>query len=559
MNRNRKNRPAPTIPVFTQTPGVVFQPDTYQSFQRGISQIVDAIRPTLGPNPRLVAIERYPNTRQPELLDDGGVIARRIIDLQNPDENAGAMFLRAVLWRLYEQVGDGAATAAVLFEAIYNEGVKYITAGGNAMLLKGALERGLSAVLSELDQMTQPVRGKTDLARVAEAVCYDPELADALGEVFDLIGEFGLLDIRPGRHRDIHRQYIEGNYWAGGLSTPSLYAEQAQPLLQLEDAAIVISDLEIEEPNQLVQVLQAAVQEQVHALFIMCAKVSEKVNGVLSQSLTSTKLRIVPVKTPGIRSDDQMEAMQDLAALTGGISLVKAAGETLASFTPAHFGQARRIWADADYLGILSGKGDPRQLRRHISALKQAYYNTKDSERRQKLQQRIGRLSCGSAVLEIGGMTESEINARQELGKRTAGALRSAVREGVVPGGGTALLACRQAVKQAFPQLDDPDERAAYHILTRALELPFRTILHNSGYEAGPVISALETSGPGWGFDVLSGKLVNMASASILDVAAVQKNAVRSAIQSAALALTVDILIHKRKPTVLAQPDAPGI
>jgi len=559
MNRSRKNPPAPTIPVYTQTPGVIFQPKTYQSFQRGISQIVDAIRPTLGPTPRMVAIERYPNTRQPELLDDGGVIARRIIDLVNPDENVGAMFLRAVLWRLYERVGDGAATAAVLFEAVYNQGVKYITAGGNAMLLKAALERGLAAILDALDQMTQPVRGKADLTRVAQAVCYDPELAEALGEVFDLIGEYGLLDIRPGRQRDINRQYIEGSFWPGGLAAKNMYADQAQPRVQLEDAALLISDLEIEEPNQLVPVLHAVVQEQVHALFIICAKVSEKVTGILAQSRTSTKLRIVPVKMPGLRTDDQMEAMQDLAALTGGTPLVKAAGETLASFTPAHFGRARRIWADADYLGILSGKGDPRQLRQYIAALRQAFSTTDDSERRQKLQLRIGRLSCGSAVLEIGGMTEAEINTRKELAQRTADALRNAVREGVVPGGGVALLACRSALKQTFPQLENPDERAAYHILNQALVIPFRTILHNSGYEPGPALRAIEEAGPGWGFDVLRGQLVDMASAAILDVAAVQKNAVRSAIESAALALTVDILIHKRKPTVLAAPDAPGI
>ena len=218
--------------------------------QRGINQIAEAIRPTLGPWPRIVAIDRIFDNKMPELLDNGGLIARRIIQLADRHEDVGAMFIRDVLWRLHDQAGDGTATAVVLFQSIFNQGVHYLTSGGNAMRLKVALEKGMVAILNHLTSMTVEISGKEKLAQVAESICYEPAMAKLFGEIFDIIGEHGRLEIRAGRGREFEREYVEGMYWERGLVTREMIADHSRLRTELENAAILISDLEINEPQR---------------------------------------------------------------------------------------------------------------------------------------------------------------------------------------------------------------------------------------------------------------------------------------------------------------------
>ena len=201
-----------------QKPGIAFEPDCRYNFQAGVNQLLNAIRPTLGPYPRYVAIEELSSDKNkpPEILDNGGLIARRIIEISGADADVGAMFVRQMLWRLHETVGDGTATAAVLFQTIYNEGLRYLAAGGNAMLLRRHLESGLRLILTELERLTTPVAGQKQLAQIARTVCYDPPLAEMLGEIFDIIGEYGRLELRSGRSRSLEREYFEGMYWEWG-------------------------------------------------------------------------------------------------------------------------------------------------------------------------------------------------------------------------------------------------------------------------------------------------------------------------------------------------------
>jgi chaperonin GroEL len=533
----------------SRTQRAVFQPTTYRRMQQGIDQIVNAVRPTLGPLPRVVALEHtHGNNRPPELLDDGGVIARRILQLPNRDEDMGAMFIRHLLWRLHEEVGDGTATAAVLFQSVYDQGVRYIVAGGNAMRLRQYLEKGLRVILDELAGMATHLEGKNSLAQIAESICYDPPLANMMGEIFDIIGEYGQLEIRSGRSREIEREYVEGMYWNSGLTSRQMITDRTKLRTEMENVAILISNLKIDDHRQLLPLLDRAVRAQVRSLLIIANELSESATAALLMVSRKSKFQVISVKVPGAALDDQMGAMEDLAVLTGGHSFTSAAGHTLDGVKPEHLGHTRRAWADRNYFGIVGGQGDPRALRDHIAELRAAFQHADDADVRKKLRERIGKLMGGSATLWVGGATELEIDARKASAQRTSDALRGAIMEGVVPGGGVSLLACRPTLQKMLDQSTDPDERAAYRILVKAMEAPIRAILANAGHDASEVMAGIKLAGAGRGFDVRSGQVADMAEAGIFDAVNVQRAAVRSAVAGAALALTVDVLIHSKKP-----------
>ncbi len=538
----------------SKTQRVVFQPITYQGLQRGINQMVEAIRPTLGPRPRIVAIDRILDERMPELLDDGGTIAKRIIQLPDRDEDIGAMFIRDVLWRLHDQVGDGTATAAVLFQSVYNEGVHYLASGGNAMRLQSYLEKGMRVILDQLTGLTVHLAGKEKLAQVAEVICYDPPLARLLGEIFDIIGEYGRLEIRAGRSRELEREYVEGMYWERGLVSREMITDHSRFRTEFEDASILISDLEIEDPRQLFPALELAIKASIRSLLIVVSKLSESGLAFLLANKNPEKFQAIAVKTPGWGKDEQAAALEDLAVLTGGRAFIEVAGDTFSQIKLQDFGHARRVWADRRNFGIIGGKGDPRALRQHIATLRAAFEETDEPVPREKLQKRIGKLLGGSATLWIGGATELEIETRKELAERTAPAMRGAMMEGVVPGGGVALLVCRPALQQMLDQSTDPDERAAYRILIKAMAEPIRTIVANAGYDASEVMAEIKLAGPGHGFDVTSGQIVDMMQAGIWDAAIVQKSAVYAAIAGAAQALTIDVLVHHAQPERASTP-----
>ncbi len=507
--------------------------------------MVASVRPTLGPLPRIVAIERLVSDKGPEILDDGGVIVRRILQLQDRDEDMGAMFVRHMLWHLHERVGDGTATAAVVFQSVYDQGVRYLVSGGNAMQMRRYLEKGMRVIHDDLAGMATHVDGKEKLAQIAESICYDPPLAKMLGEIFSIIGEHGRLDVRSGRGRELEREYVEGMYWKGGVFSRQMILDRAKLRTEMENAAILIGDLDIEDPRQLAQLLNKLVRANIRSLVIMARKLSDDCSAVLlTASRDPAKFQAIAVKVPASTVSDRAAALEDLAALTGGHPAIGAAGASLSRVEPQDLGRARRVWADRTYLGIVGGKGDPRALRAHIATLRAAFDRADDPGDRRKLRERIGKLMGGSATLWVGGVTEIEIERRKELAERTADALRGAIVEGVLPGGGASLLACRPALRQMADQSSDPDERAAYRILVRALEEPIRTILTNAGHDASEVMAEIKRADAGHGFDVRSGQVVDVAQAGILDSASVQQEAVRSAVAGAALALTIDVLVH---------------
>jgi chaperonin GroEL len=526
-----------------RTPGVVIQPQTQQGMQRGIQTLVAAIRPTLGPLHGVVVVEKESKVGRPELLDDGAVIARRIIQVPDRDEDMGVMYLRQVLWSLHEKAGDGTATAAVMFQAIYDEGLRYLAAGGDAMRLREALEAAQLFLTAELEKQVTHLEGKEPLAHLAETICCDPPLAKLLGEIFDIIGADGQLDIRPGRGRDLEREYVEGMVWDSGVVSREMFPDPVQGRVQLENSFILCSDLDIKEAEDLLPALETAVGAGCASLMLVAANFSDRALALLRTN--RPKIQVVAVKAPALDALTRSEALEDLALLTGGRAFFQAAGDTLKSVQLADVGQARRLWADKDHLGMVGGKGNPRRLRQHIAQLRAALANMDDPQTHDRLQARIGKLLGGSAVLWVGASTPLAVEARKALAERTAEAMRGAMREGVLPGGGAALLACQPVLEAKRRAAEDLDERMAYRLLLAAVEAPVRALLENAGFNPDKVLARLD---PGLGFDVIRGRAVDMAQAGLYDAASVVKAAVHSAIHGAALVLTVEILVHKKNP-----------
>ena len=555
------------------TERLVFQPDAALSLQRGINLIVDAIRPTLGPITRAVAVSQALEDKPPELLDKGGLIARRISDLPDRDADMGAMLLRQMLWQLYEDCGDGTATAAVIFQSIYNDGLQYLAAGGNAMRLRQYLGDFLDFALGSLAEMTKPISGREQLAQLAECICHDTELAEKLGEIFDFIGEHGQLDVRRGHTRSIEHDYMKGMYWRrGAVSRAMLKGGKETDRIVMNDAAILLSDLDVDDPEELLPVISTLMRAGAKALLLVGDKFSEAVINFILANKKPEQFRIVAVKTPGGTDDERRAHLSDMAVITGAIPLFKAAGDTLStplgipkalggscestrrdSRQVTYFGQAKQVWVERTMFGLVSDRDDQSELTEHLADLLEFLEYATDKDAESFLRERIGKILGGVAILRIGDAVPTRMDSRIAIAKETAKSLRRAIRDGILPGGGIALLACRNALEQAPDQSTDSEARAARRILLRAMEAPVRAICQNAGFDSAK-LAELAGQPDGYGVDARSGAIVDMLEAGILDVASVTEAALQSAVTSAALALTIDVLLHHAQPEATYTP-----
>lgn len=534
-------------------PCIVFQPEAGAGLLRGVSLLAQAIAPTLGPLPRYVAAEGLAGVT-PELLDKAGTIARRVIELRELNANTGAMLLRGMLWQLQEKVGDGGATATVLCQAVLQQARPYLAAGGNAMRLRYYLEQELRHLSEELDHMTRPVSSPSELVALANTVCFDRELACRLGEIFDTVGRYGQVDIRSGYGRACTHDYIEGAYWQSGLLTRTVADGREDGRVQMDNVAIAISDLVVEEPADLVPILAIAPQVGAKYLLLLVATLSERVLAALLAAQTPGAYRIIPVRTPGATPEEQLANMQDLAVMTGGSMTLRITRDSLQRITPPDLGRARRAWADRFAFGIIGGQGEVRRLRSHLANLKAGYQKVEDLPVKEHMQQRIARFMGGSAVLYIGGTTELEMKRKREYARQAEKALRLALHGGYLPGGGTAYLILQAHLSGRRGTSGDVEEQAARHILANALEVPFRTITRNAGFSEHGALAAVRRAGAGHVFDVRSGHVVECVEAGILDVAAVQREALIHAVKTAALLLTTDALVHQKEPELTLRP-----
>lgn len=536
------------------SPGVVLQPDVLTAWQRGVNTLLEVIRPTIGPYGRKSVIDHQAEGRPLELLDDGGLIARRLIQLTDRDADMGAMFLRQMLWKLHEEVGDGTATAAILFQRVFDGGVRLVAAGYNPVLLRRYLGEGLSVILEQLEIQIQPVAGEAQLMHIARSLVADTELAHMLGEIFARISHYGRLEIRPGNRREMHWELVQGGYWDRKLFTAESGMEPAWLKLETANSGFLISDLDLEEPKQLVPALNMALTRHLPGLIILANHATEPVIHFVTNLRRSGKYEVCVVKTPGENALEQANYLSDIAALTGAKPVIGVAGDRLEAIREEHFGQADRGWVDRDYFGIVGGHGAPEKLEQHLLHLDALFESTEKPIERRQIQARIGSLLSHSAALWTGGIIESEVKWRQMTAERAGNALRMALRQGIVAGGGAALLACCPALVQKKEAAQVFEERAVYQILLRAMSGPCEQITANAGFDGQRAVQEALAAGPGAGFDVQARRVVSMSEAGIFDVAYPLQRGVSAAVESASLALSVEALVHRRNPVVSTEP-----
>ena len=536
-------------------PAVTVQPKVYLDLQAGMNMIAEAIRPTLGPLPRLVVSERPQHVEQPEFLDDGAVIARRIIQIKPRGQDVGAMLLRAAAWRMHDDVGDGSATMTVLYQTIFNLGVRYIIEFGcNPILLRKGLEKGLKSILEELKKQASPVAGKDAIARIAIGMTQgNPELANMLGEIFDIVGTDGLIVVEKGNRPGIEREYIEGTYWhISGWFSRTFINVPAEKKTVYEDAALLITDMAIKEPEMLIPVLERCVKARINKLVIVASEISDSAIGLLEQNRKSKVIETLVVRTPRLGDVQRVASMEDIAVLTGGKAFYKAANTNFNDFRVDDLGHARRAWATESLFGIFGGKGDIRQIRQRIVHLRSLIRQAELDSEKELLQQRLGRLSGGTAILKVGGFTDTQISTLTELAKRAVTGLRLAIQDGVIPGGGAGLLGC-QAALLVLPAEND-EEAIAFRILARALEEPMRVIAENAGFSSDVILDRVQSSPANFGFDARQGKILDMQMQGILDSHQVIQRALEVAVSGAAMALTTDVIVHHSRPKESVEP-----
>jgi chaperonin GroEL len=412
------------------------------------------------------------------------------------------------------------------------------------MQLRKHLEAGIGVILSELDAQRCEVAGQAQLTRLAQAVCTDVELAPVLGEIFHIIGESGGLEIRTGQGRKISHEYVEGSYWEGGVLSSEMILDKQRLRTDLEMPAILATDYAIEEPRQLVPLLDTAIGAGISSLLLIAQSMTAEALSLLLAIPNRRRILVIAVKAPPITDKG---ALEDIAMLSGGRAIRRETGQSLREVTLTDLGRARHAWTDKTYFSLTGGGGDPRALRKHLDGLREAQGRAKTLDERQELQKRMGKLFGGAANLYLGAATESEIEVRKALAERATEALRGAIRDGVVPGAGTALLACRPALQQRLTHSGDVDEQAAYRILMRAMEEPMRVIAANAGYDPDAVLARVLDAPSGYGFDAEAGGVVEMATTGLLDAAATLKAAVHAGVGGAAMALTTGALVHHKK------------
>lgn len=550
-SRTPKLLPRPRKPV------VIHQPVTYKYLQQGVDLIANAIRPTLGPRPRLVGMERILRAEPPDILDDGATIARRIIQVQPRATDVGAMLLRSALWQMHLDVGDGTATTAVLYQAMLKEGIRYVTEfGANAMLLRAGLEKASQVVLQALRAGAIPLSDRYLIAQIASGMCQeDPELAEMLGEIFDIVGPDGMIVVEGWQKAGLEREYIEGTFWElSGWWSRWLVTDPGHKNTIFEDTALLATNIAFKEPGQLVPVLEKCVKAGIKKLVIIASDVSDSVIGLLVNNNQAKTIQSLAVRAPRTQEASQVAAVEDIAVLTGGKAFIAAAHLSLDDFQVADLGHARRAWATESQFGIYGGKGDLRAIRQHMNNLRGKLNQTdlKEHFAREQLQKRLGRMHGGTAILRVGGLTDTTRETRVEVANRAVAGLRHAVQGGVVLGGGTALLKAQSALDNFAVQSEE--DRLSRKIMAAALAEPLRTIAKNAGFSPDVVVDRALAAQPGYGFDARSGSMVDLQAQGILDALTVLTKALEIAVSGATMALTTDVMVLHRKPKEVIEP-----
>jgi chaperonin GroEL len=529
---------------------IIFGEEARKALKNGVDILTDAIRVTLGPRGRPVALDK--KWGAPSVLNDGVSIAKEI-ELPDPFENMGVQLVKQAATKTNDQCGDGTSTSTIIAQAIISEGFKNITAGADAMALKRGIEKGVEAVVDGLKKMSIPVAGREQVAQVAAISAIDQEIGNLIADVMEKVGKDGVITVEEGKGLQFETEFVEGMKFDRGYISPYFITNPEQMRAELEDPYILITDKKISAINDILPALEKIVQVSKNLVII-----AEDIEGESLATLVVNKLRgtlsPLAVKAPGF-GDRRKAMLQDIAVLTGGKVISEEVGRKLDSVTVEDLGRARKVIADKDNTTIVEGRGETKEIEGRIKQIRSEIDISTSDYDKEKLQERLAKLAGGVAVIKVGGATETELKEKKHRVEDALSATRAAVEEGIVPGGGVALLNALPALKKVKVE---GDELTGVNLLKRALEEPLRCIATNSGREASVVINAVKESKPGIGYDALKDELnVNMVERGIVDPLKVTRSALQNAASIATMILTTESLVTDI-PEKEKMPPMPG-
>jgi len=515
---------------------LLFGEEARKALKIGIDTLADAIRVTLGPRGRPVALDK--KFGAPTVINDGVSIAKEI-ELPDPFQNMGAQLVKEASTKTNDQCGDGTSTSVILAQSIVREGFKNIAAGADSQMLKHGVERGVEAVVDELKKMSIPVKGKEQVAQVAALSAVDQEIGDLISDVMEKVGKDGVITVEEGKGLKFETEFVEGMKFDRGYISPYFITNAEQMRVELEDPYILITDKKVSSLNDILPALEKIVQTSKNIVIV-----AEDVEGEPLATLVVNKLRgtlsPLAVKAPGF-GDRRKAMLQDIAVLTGGNVISEEVGRKLDSVTVEDLGRARRIVADKDNTTIVEGKGKSEEIEGRIKQIRSEIDISTSDYDKEKLQERLAKLAGGVAVIKVGAATEVELKEKKHRVEDALSATRAAVEEGILPGGGVALLnsiAALEKIKAAG------DEATGIALLKRALEEPLRCIAINSGREASVVVNKVKESKPGIGYDALKDEMgVNMVERGIVDPLKVTRSALQNGASIANMILTTESLV----------------
>jgi chaperonin GroEL len=521
---------------------LVFGEDARRRLKSGVDALANAVATTLGPKGRNVALDK--KFGAPTVTHDGVTVAKEI-ELEDPYENMGAQLLKEAATKTNDIAGDGTTTSTVLAHAIVTEGLKNLAAGSNPMLLKRGIESGTDAVVEALRKMAQKIETKEEIASVATISAADAEIGGLIADVMDKVGKDGVITVEESKSLQFETEYVEGMQFDRGYISAYFITAPDTMEAVIADPYILIYDKKISAAADIVPVLEKLVQIGKRDLVI----IAEDVDGEALATLVLNKLRgmlnVLAIKAPGF-GDRRKAMLQDIAVLTGGTVITEELGKKLESTTLSDLGRAGKVVASKDDTTIIEGKGNAKSIKGRIEEIRVEIDKSTSDYDKEKLQERLAKLSGGVAVIRVGAATETELKEKKHRVEDALSATRAAVEEGIVPGGGVALINALSALDKV--RMDGEDETIGVTILRRALEQPMRRIAANAGQDGAVIIENVrrrskDEKNKNIGYDVLTGEYVDMIKKGIIDPAKVTRGALQNAASIASMILTTEALI----------------
>ena len=517
---------------------LLFDEEARHALERGVNKLADAVRITLGPKGRNVVLEKKYGS--PTITNDGVTIAREI-ELEDPYENMGAQLAREVASKTNDVAGDGTTTATVLAQAMIREGLKNVAAGANPMVLKRGIEKAVEAVVEELKKMSKPVEDKAQIAHVAAISAADPEIGEIIAEAMEKVGKDGVITVEESQTMGTTLETVEGMQFDKGYISAYMVTDTERMEADLNEPYILITDKKISAVKDLLPVLEKIVQVGKPLLII-----AEDVEGEALATLVVNKLRgalnAVAVKAPAF-GDRRKAMLGDIAILTGGQVISDEVGIKLENVDLSMLGRAARVKVGKEETTIVGGKGDEREIKNRISQIKLQIEETKSDYDREKLQERLAKLAGGVAVIQVGAATETELKEKKHRIEDALNATKAAVAEGIVPGGGVALLNAAKALDNL--KLSG-EEAVGAQLVRRALEEPLRQIATNAGEEGSVVVEKVKTLPPNHGYNAETGVYEDLIKAGIIDPTKVTRSALQNAASIAGMLLTTETLVTEK-------------